>query len=61
MASMHGAKVDTSRKGKENDQSFKFGDPNKYENLTMEEKERLTQEMMSKHKALNFVPSIGVE
>jgi len=44
-----GSQVSTV-KGKPAD-IFKFGDPDSYKNMSQEEREELTQQMMGKHKA----------
>ncbi len=50
MASIHGIDIDKAKKEKEEADSFLFRDPKDYKHLSKEEKEKLTQEMMGKHK-----------
>ena len=50
MAGVHGIDVDKEMKKKKEEDGFMFRDPKDYEHLSKEEKEKLTQEMLGKHK-----------
>ncbi len=52
MAAIHGIDIDKAKKEKEKEEAdgFLFRDPKDYEHLSMEEREKLTQEMLGKHK-----------
>ena len=51
-AAIHGAKITDAPEvvTKEGDSSFTFRDPNDYEKLSMEDRKKLTEIMMGKHK-----------
>jgi hypothetical protein len=50
MAAIHGIDIDKAKKEKEEADSFLFRDPKEYKHLSKEEKEKLTQEMLGRHK-----------
>lgn len=52
-ANIHGAKIKGGGDSfeKKPADSFKFGDPEAYKNMSMEERKRLTEKMMGQHRS----------
>lgn len=53
MAKIHGAKIENRTQSNSSSEGPipSFGDPSKYEGMSQEEKEKITQQMMHTHKA----------
>lgn len=53
-AAIHGVDIGKKKSSVTTEQhNFKFGDPEDYKKLSKKQREKLTQEMMGKHKAWN--------